>query len=156
MSNKQEKDKLVNRYLEKFEQISIIRNYPSEDTSDKKLHKKNYGTFTNENGLECDVLIEFYEKQPAYGIYYGCFISKYEEGIESEWEQVVRSVKHDFTLYWGSAQKANNKILEYDYLDKTVYWPFWIRLEENEDVYEAIKNVHFIINTLLSLGFKCK
>ena len=88
MSNKQEKDKLVNRYLEKFEQIPIIRNYPSEDTSDKKLHKKNYGTFTNENGLECDVLIEFYEEQPAYGIYYGCFISKYEEGIESEWEQL--------------------------------------------------------------------
>ena len=156
MSNKQEKDKLVNRYLEKFEQIPIIRNYPSEDTPDKKLHKKIYGTFTNEKGLECDVLIEFYEEQPAYCIYYGCFVSKYEEGIESEWEQVSLSVKHDFTLYWGSAQKANNKILEFDYLDESGYWPFWIRLEDNEDVYEAIKNVHIIINSLLSLGFKCK
>ena len=42
MSNKQEKDKLVNRYLEKFEQIPIIRNYPSEDTSDKKRPTKSF------------------------------------------------------------------------------------------------------------------
>ena len=37
----------------------------------------------NVNIVYSDATIVFAAEQPAYGIYYGCFVSKYEEGIES-------------------------------------------------------------------------
>ena len=150
--NNSYRSKLMERYTEKFNLIPVVKGYPS-DKSHGNLLKKCYGTFRNNGGLECDVLIEFYTNQPAYGIYYGCFVDKREKDIESKWEQIVLSIKRDFALYWESAQKADGKILEYDYIDNKGYWPFWIRLEDNEDIFEAIKNVQIIIKSLLAQGF---
>lgn len=147
--------KLVERYEKRFDLIPVINDYP-KDCSKDNFHRMCYGTFKNNDDLLCEVLIEFDTNQPAYGIYYGCFVDiKYSNfnQLEMIWEQTVLSIKRDLALYWRSAQKASNKMLEDDGLDKRGFWPFWIRLEDDEDIFEAVKNVHIIINSLLTQGF---
>ena len=110
-----------------------------------------------EKTIECAVLIEFDDKRPASGIYYGCKVPykniKEIEEIDQQWKDIVEQIKNDFGIYWNNFNKANSRILSCDHEDKKHYWPFWIRLNDDEDIYEAVKGVQIIIQSLLYQGF---
>ncbi len=119
------------------------------------IHMFFYGTAKKED-IECAVLIEFDENRPAYGIYYGCKVpsSKFTApAIDKQWETIIKTMKNDFGMHWNNFNKANNRILSCEHEDKKHYWPFWIRLNDDEDIYEAVKGVQIIIQSLLYQGF---
>jgi hypothetical protein len=91
-----------------------------------------------------EFLIEFDTQDTAYGIYYGCR-SLIKDGdqdkeisvLQSEWDNILMAetcnvlnntfIDKDFS---GRFQKTNNA-------NNRTYWPFWIALQEDEDVVDV-------------------
>lgn len=148
---------LVERYQKKMDLVPIVNGYPSKET--EGLCTYCYGTFVKQ-GIDgrCKVLLEFDKGRPAQGIYFGCQLDEDTESqqVIETWEPIVDVIKRDFTLYWHSASTSDNRILEWDFKDNDYhrYWPFWIRLEDNEDIFEATKCIEVIISSLKAQGFK--
>lgn len=149
---------LTSRYKTKMHLVSIVNNYP-KDTSNGNFTTYCYGRFSNSNNknLECSVVLEFDAGNPAQGIYLGCQLgcNTDDAPVIAAWKPIVDKIKRDFALFWRSASTANNRFLDWDFKDEDNhrYWPFWIRLEENEDIFEAVKFIEIIIHSLKAQGF---
>ena len=152
-----DKKTIVNRYKAKMETIPTVNNYPA-DMSKGNFVTYCYGTFTNPNSnKDCSVLLEFDEGNPAQGIYLGLQLGDNtdDQNTIAVWEPITNIIKRDFALYWKSTSTANNRILEWDFKDqdKKRYWPLWIRLEDNEDIFKAIEYIEVMIFSLKAQGF---
>ncbi len=147
---------LIDRYINKMNLVPVVNDNPL--LSKDNIFSFCYGEFVKQGFKKCKVLLEFDQVNPAQGIYYGCQLEHNTDttAIIKKWESVTDYIKRDLALFWRSASTANNRILEWDFKDGNNhrYWPIWIRLEENEDIFEAVKCVQIIIYSLKAQGFK--
>ena len=96
--------------------------------------------YSNDRCRAYEFLVEFDKDDPGYGIYYGCkglIIGKDQESeidvLLKEWNNLKDSIctilnntfpGKDFFDRWQPTNNANNR----------TFWPFWIALQEGEDV----------------------
>lgn len=154
------KEKLIQHYRQKVDFLKIVSQMPSY-VERNKVHTYDYGKMTktmeDNTIIECSVLIEFDENRPSFGIYYGCKVQLNSNlnatTIDSQWESIIEQIKTDFGKHWNNSSKADSRILSCDHEDKAHYWPFWIRLNDDEDIFEAVRGVQIIIQSLLSQKF---
>lgn len=149
-------DSLIDRYKNKMRLVPVVNGYPSQQNGFPFTYY--YGEFQKQGFEKCKVLLEFDPNNPAQGIYLGCQLGCNTDNtpVIEAWEPIVDKIKRDFTLFWRSASTVKNRFLEWDFKDEDChrYWPFWIRLEENEDIFEAVKFIEIIICSLKAQGFK--
>ena len=107
-----------------------------------KLINENGKTYlSGKGGIRYEFLVETDSEDFAYGIYYGCRCILNSKGDVVE--QVERCNKEWRYLQSNILTALNNTFVDLDFTDRTIptdnvsrmtYWPFWIRLGENEDV----------------------
>lgn len=108
-----------------------------------KLRNKNGELYLEgRKGRKYEFLIEFDSDDFAYGIYFGCKcilnqkdkIARQVEECVEEWEQhIKRKLLDNLNRTFVNIDFTNRYIATDNVSDRT-YWPFWIRLGENEDV----------------------
>lgn len=120
------------------------KKYLQLSNSKDQIFNKVFATYkvsTSSLKYEFDVLIEFDESRPGYGIYYGCRI---------------KNVKSNFTLpsIWNSIVTDLESILakvnlpaDWDVNDSEI-WAFSVRLNDDEPANEAREGVYTIIEYL--------
>lgn len=108
----------------------------------------------DENPSRIDVVLEFDEAKPEYGLYFGCKIPKNEkmspslkDSIWTEYKSVIygnRDIQQDYVFHpdCESCKDDNDQ------------WAFWIRLEEEFDVFNGIQRIGLLTEVLRKYGYK--
>lgn len=107
-----------------------------------KLINENGETFlSGKGGIKYEFLVETDIEDFAYGIYYGCRcilntdgdVVKQVKQCNDEWKylqpQILAALNNTFVDL-----DFSNRTIPTDNVSRMTYWPFWIRLGENEDV----------------------
>ena len=90
-----------------------------------------------------EFLIEFDLEKPSYGIYYGCRALIFGKNqtqeiinLQTEWDKKIKAKVCE--VLNNTFQKNNfyKRCLLTDNANNKTYWPFWIRLSEDEDIIE--------------------
>ena len=136
------------------------------------------------NGLVYEFLVEYQKHDPNTGIYYGCKVSNrnimehFENGnidmanqlthkmvdcADKEWKTYLRDATALVLSNSYPDKKFNLRVCHTENANDGTYWPFWIRLNEEEDVVyvaanaiKLIKNIyltHFSDHGLLPYGY---
>jgi hypothetical protein len=93
-------------------------------------------------------------KHYPYQIYYGCYCPKPNftpKELQTEWDALLESLRITFAQLWGSRKTAEDRLHPYYY--DGFFWPFWINVEDAEDITEAVKGIKAIITSLTAEGF---
>lgn len=167
-------DKYVERYKQEIHKMREHRDFKRDDTyhSNKSEDHIKYKYIVNDNGdtelyssdgnRAYEFLIEFDNKEPSYGIYYGCIglvkggdqheqyaiFAREWEVLKDEITEVLNNTFHykDFSKRFRMTNNTNDK----------TYWPFWIMLYDDEDVFDvaalAVKLIHNVYKRYLRGG----
>ena len=91
-----------------------------------------------------EFLIEFDVNKPSYGIYYGCrgliFGKNQTQEIlnfQKEWETILKPKVCEILNNTFQSNNFFERCLLTDNANNKTYWPFWIRLSEDEDIIEV-------------------
>jgi hypothetical protein len=126
-------DEVKELYQARIDALSLT----SQD-NDKNLLVNIYGRFTM-NKKEYSLLIEYNYQHPEEGIYYGCKCEKTEnmsrDEIDNDWKEIIPQISDII------CKKA---LLSPYGIEQGSYWPFWIRLDENEPTKIAPENMEMI------------
>ena len=97
--------------------------------------------------------VEFNKHYP-YQIYYGCYCPEPKtttDELRKEWDALLESLHRTFAQVWGSRKIAEARLHPY-YFD-AFFWPFWINVEDAEEITEAVKGIFAIVAALTAEGF---
>lgn len=101
------------------------------------------------------VLIEHDSNHIDTGIYYGIKAITKETKIlkqseDDKWKKIMAEFKKEFDLFWNNSNISNKRFQKGDqcYENNTQYWPFWIRLEDSEEIYHAVSGIMVILKVL--------
>lgn len=112
------------------------------------------------NGRYYDFLVEFDPDDFAYGIYFGCRcalneddkIARQVEACDKEWRRIEPYVTENLNNAFPDLDFSKRYIPTDNVSDRT-YWPFWIRLGEEEDVVEVAATATRIIRNTYAWFF---
>lgn len=118
-------------------------------------------TLTHPKYKKCYLLIEYDQRKPSYGIYYGCQIPV---EIEKEYSKELNVLKEEI---WESYKKeiyptTPNVEMDNVFLPdcepdcsntKNVFWFFWIRLDEHLTMDDAMQRLYVLIKIFKEKGF---
>ena len=105
--------------------------------------------------IQYEFLIEYKISDPVTGIYFGCkAIADYDVTIEQlieisdrEWADVKKGVIKALNAKFN-CQDFDKKLKQTDNANYHTYWPFWIPLENKEDIRGVGKNALTIIRNI--------
>lgn len=131
------KQNLANIYQAKKKYLQL-------SNSKDQIFNKVFATYkvsTSSLKYEFDVLIEFDESRPGYGIYYGCRIKNVKSNfmLPSIWNLIVTDLE--------SILAKVNLPADWDVNDSEI-WAFSVRLNDDEPANEAREGVYTIIEYL--------
>jgi transcriptional regulator with XRE-family HTH domain len=154
--NKYHKD-FVDTYKERIIRFEEDNRFRRDDRYHNKIsgHHIVYKLIVNPSALEkedqtrilnkektrgYEFLIEFDVNKPSYGIYYGCrgliFGNQTQEiqNFQNEWEKTIRKKVVEVLNNTFPRKSFDELCLLTDNANNRTYWPFWIRLSEDEDI----------------------
>lgn len=106
----------------------------------------------NDNSIVYEFLIEFDRDDPCLGIYYGCkgLIKKgnnceQQEKIIDEWNSHIKSKVLDRLNKTFPEKRFDNRFKPTDNANDNTFWPFWISLQEDENLLEVAVRATIII-----------
>lgn len=147
----------VDGYLKEMDRLEKDDRFKHDDTyhNVKSSHHTVYKLITdkqkggtriiNKEGTRgYEFLIEFDKEKPSYGIYYGCrglilggVQAEEIMNFKHEWEQILRPKVCEVLNNTFPQKNFNRLCLVTDNANNKTYWPFWIRLSEDEDISET-------------------
>ncbi|MBR1464656.1 MAG: hypothetical protein IJ604_14940 [Prevotella sp.] len=141
-------------YWNKFSRLSDvslpqIRRF-TEDHEDVYMYC--FGSL-EKNGNKYYLHLELNKHYP-YQIYYGCYCPEPKakpDELRREWDALLEPLRRTFTDFWGSRKIAEARIRPYYY--DGFFWPFWINVEDAEEITEAVKGISVIVEVLTTEGF---
>ncbi len=105
-----------------------------------------------DNSIVYEFLIEFDKNDPCLGIYYGCKgLIKKGDNLEQqkimmdEWNSYIRDKVLDRLNKTFPEKKFNNRFKPTDNANDNTFWPFWISLQEDENLLEVAVRATIII-----------
>jgi hypothetical protein len=148
------KQRLAKTYILKLEKFCSENKIELKKIPNSNLIAYSYAYLKSKEGHSYSVLLEFDGGKPGYGIYYGCKgynITEEEiEKTDTEWDDYKEEIAR---VLFGmlNLPKEKQRLLTTDVFDKEIkeYWPFWIKIEESEDISIACKAMAIITKTLI-------
>lgn len=105
-----------------------------------------------DNSIVYEFLIEFDKNDPCLGIYYGCKgLIKKGDNLEQqkimmdEWNSYIRDKVLDRLNKTFPEKNFNNRFKPTDNANDNTFWPFWISLQEDENLLEVAVRATIII-----------
>ncbi len=108
------------------------------------------------NEIKYKVLIEHDSNHIDTGIYYGIkaitpkSVTDLKQSEDDKWKKFMAELKKEFDLFWNNSNISNKRFQKGNqcYENNTQYWPFWIRLEDSEEIYHAVSGIMVILKVL--------
>lgn len=150
-----EKIGILKQYDQEFCYCHNVRKREIEVQHMYKLLTDGQTSLVGKDGRQYEFLVEFDDEDFAYGIYFGCKVIfdidgvkdrsnkeknkwavKQAEEVMAEWEQLKDTVCNVLNMTFVG-QDFESRILPTDNVSDDTFWPFWFRLETDEDVYQV-------------------
>ena len=163
---KEKRDILIGKFSQRYEEkICTLNDLKYDDGSfvfnrddsyngikaDRHIMYKLPPLHNGDGSIYYEFLIEFDKKDPSLGIYYGCkgLIKKgdNEEKIkemDEDWEIIKKNVTERLNGLFPD-KCFDNRFKLTDNANDNTYWPFWIRLYDDENVKEVAARATIII-----------
>lgn len=153
--------KFVDGYVKTISRFDEDKRFVRDDTYHNKTsgHHIVYKLILNPEAIELkdrtrilnkektrgyEFLIEFDKNKPSYGIYYGCRglilgDNQTQEilNFQEEWENILKPKVCEILNNTFQLNNYYQRCLLTDNANNKTYWPFWIRLSEDEDILEV-------------------
>lgn len=154
-------------YKKKMSKLEKDKEYKRDDSFHNHIAYNHImyklDTLVSEDGnLGYEFLIEYNIKDPTVGIYYGCKGLIYDDNddirikeLDEQWTKLKPTVckilnntfpDKDFTFRFKPTDNANDH----------TYWPFWITLNEDEDIIEVAARATKLIRNIFKYELNLK